>query len=108
MSADDKEDWVSSTAEAEYSSLASGMRALIPLRHIFKEIATTFRIPSNRVSFISHVFEDNQAALYIATANPPRLTACNKHWNIKHHWFCSHLGEDNNCIKVLPITTQDQ
>ena len=97
-----------STAEAEYSSLASGMRALIPLRHIFKEIATTFKIPSDRVSFISHAFEDNQAALYVATANPPRLTARNKHWNIKHHWFRSHLGHGKDCIKVLPIPSQDQ
>ena len=49
-----------------------------------------------------------QAALYVATANPPRLTTRNKHWNIKHHWFRSHLGEGKDCIKILPIPTQDQ
>ena len=46
---------------------------------------------SNPVSFISPAIEDNQAALHVAMANPPRLTVRNKHWNIKHHWFRSHL-----------------
>jgi hypothetical protein len=66
------------------------------------------RKSNDRVSLISHAFEDNQAALYVATANSPRLTARNKHWNIKHHWFRSHLGEGKDCIKILPIPTQDQ
>ena len=56
----------------------------------------------------SNTSEDNKAALYVATANPPFLTTWNKHWNIKHHWFHSHLGEGKDCIKILPIPTQDQ
>jgi hypothetical protein len=94
-----------STAEAEFAALSSGMRALVPLRTIFFEIVACFGIPSEQVSTISHAFEDNQAALYVATADPPRLTARNKHWNTKHHWFRSKLGDG---IKVLPISSEDQ
>ena len=104
----------SSTAEAEYASLAHGMRALIPLRTIFIKIVEIFKIPAERVSFVSHAFEDNQAALHIATANPPRLTARNKHWNLCHHWFRSKLGVKvdgsgvESRILVLPIASSEQ
>lgn len=94
-----------STAEAEMGAQSSGMRALIPLRTIFFEIAECFDIPASRMSLVSHAYEDNEACLHIATADPPRLTARNKHWNIKHHWFRSKLGE---FIKVLPIRSQEQ
>jgi hypothetical protein len=94
-----------STAEAEHGSLSSGMRALVPLRTIFFEIVNCFDVPAERVSTISHAHEDNEAALHVAAADPPRLTARNKHWNTKHHWFRSKLG---NGIKVLPIPSEEQ
>jgi hypothetical protein len=94
-----------STAQAEYGALSSGMKALIPLRRLLFEIVDAFDIPHSRVSYISHAYEDNNAALYVATADPPRLTARSKHWNVKHHWFRSHLKDG---IKVLPIDTADQ
>ena len=94
-----------STAEAEMGALVAGTRALVPLRTIFFEIATCFNIPAKRLSLISHAYEDNEACRYVATADPPRLTARNKHWNIKHHWLRSKL-DDN--IKILPIDTKAQ
>ena len=98
-----------STAESEYAALSSGMRALLPLRHILFEVADCFKIPLSRISTISHVFEDNEACISVATADPPRLTARNKHWNVKHHWFRSHLGvSDGVGIKVLPVSSASQ
>ena len=44
-----------STAEAKYSSLATGTRALISLHYIFKEITTTFDIQNDCVSHISQL-----------------------------------------------------
>ena len=97
-----------STAEAEMGALSAGMRALVPLRHIFFEICDNFNIPAKRVSLISHAYEDNEATLHVATADPPRLTARNKHWNVKHHWFRSHLKEGDHAILILPIASEDQ
>ena len=76
-----------SMAEAEFASLSTGMRLLVPLRGLFLEVAEQFKIPVEHVSKISHAFKDNQATLIMATCDPPRLTAQSKHWNIKHHWF---------------------
>jgi len=91
-----------STAQAEHASLAFLVKALIPLRTLFLEVVTAFNIPRHRVSFISHAFEGNLAAYYIATADPPWLTSRSKHWNVKYHWFRSHLGEDKG-ILAKPI-----
>ena len=95
-----------STAEAEYAALSSGMRALVPTRHLLFEVAERMRIDASRISLISKAYEDNEAARYIATSDPPKLTARNKHWNIKHHWFRSHLSPDG--IQVMPISTTEQ
>ena len=62
----------------------------------------------NPVSTVSHAYEDNQATLLVATADPPRLTARNKHWNIKHHWFRSHLDKSGKGIEVLHIPSEQQ
>ena len=93
-----------STAEAEYAALCAAMRSLVPLRTVFYEVVDTFKIPAERVSLISHAYEDNEACLHVATADPPRLTARNKSWNVKHHWFREQLGD----IKILPIASTDQ
>ena len=89
-----------SMAEAEYAAHCLGMRSLLPLHHILFEIADCFDIPINQVSTISHIWEDNQACITVAAADPPRLTACNKHRNVKHHRFCSKLG---NRIKIRHV-----
>jgi len=95
-----------STAEAEVNALHAGLRSLVALRTIFFEICDCFDLPVERVSTISHAYEDNEACRLYATADPPRLTARNKHWNIRHHWFRSQLGD--NTILVQPIASADQ
>ena len=95
-----------STAESEYAALSHGMRTLLPLRVLLFEVAEYLDLPVEQMSTISHVWEDNMACQLIATANPPRLTARNKHWSIKHHWFRSHLGDDT--IVVKHVASADQ
>jgi len=62
-------------------------------------------MPAERISIISHAYENNQAKLHVATGDPPRLTARKKHWNVKHDWFRSRLGDE---IKVLPMPRANQ
>ena len=61
----------SSTAEAESQALATGMRSLVHLQHVLFEIDNVFGIGIERLSTISKVYEDNQACLLTATADPP-------------------------------------
>ena len=95
-----------STAESEMAALCSGMRALVPCRFLLFEIAKCFNIPIKRLSTISHVYEDNNACISVATANPPRLTPRNKHWCIKYNWFKTHLGEDT--ILIQHVNSENQ
>jgi hypothetical protein len=60
----------SSTAEAESQALASGMHSLVHLRRILFEIDDAFQIGIDKLLIISKVYEDNQAALQTATADP--------------------------------------
>lgn len=88
-------------AEAECAALSQGMRALI----LAKRIAKHACLKKCAVSKISEAHENNQAAWHVAAANPPQLAARIEHWNIKHHWFNSHSGQET---QLLPIPAQDQ
>jgi hypothetical protein len=96
----------SSTAKAKSQVLASGMCLLIHLQWILFKIDDTFHIEIDKLSIISKVYEDNQAALQTATADPPRLTPRNKSWAIKIHWYRQWLKDGQ--IMILPISTDDQ
>jgi histone deacetylase 1/2 len=97
-----------STMEAEYIALSTAMRALLPMRQIHSEILSAFmQQEAQNVSTVSSVWEDNQAALLLATAtDPPRLTPRSKHIAIKYHWFRDQLSPDS--IIVKPIATMEQ
>jgi hypothetical protein len=93
--------------EAEYIALSSAMRVFIPVRRLYFEVLHTLSLPIDEKSFISTVWEDNQAALLLANSNdPPRLTPRSKHIAIKYHWFRSHLSP--NSIVVRHVSTNDQ
>jgi hypothetical protein len=94
-----------STMEAEYIALSTAMRAFIPIRHVLQELVSTFKLPVDKESLISTVFEDNQPALTLATQDPPRLTPRSKHIAVKYHWFRSKIGGD---IKLKYISTDNQ
>ena len=95
-----------STCEAEYIALSTGMRSLLPLKAILEEITSALELPSNTSSMISTVYEDNTAALKLATTDPPKISSRTKHINVKYHWFRSHLKK--GYIEVKKIDTKDQ
>jgi hypothetical protein len=80
-----------STCEAEYIALSTAMRALLPLRALFKSLAGSLTLLHEEVTKVCAVWEDNQAALKLATAQFPNMTPRTKHIGIKYHWFKSHI-----------------
>ncbi len=100
-----------STMESEYIALSTAMRALLPLRVTHQLLTSCLHIPSTETSKISTVWEDNAAAMILATTDPPRMTPRSKHIAVKYHWFRTKLkkGEiemqavasEINCANIL-------
>ena len=81
-----------STMAAEYIAASYAMKHLVYLRRLHQEISQSLQIPFDPISNVSTIFEDNQSALLLATADPPRLTPRSKSIAVKYHWFRQHLG----------------
>ena len=62
------------TMETEYIATSGAMKSLLFLQRVHKEICTGFGLPFDSKSNVSTIFEDNQAALLLATTDPPCLT----------------------------------
>ena len=101
-----------STMEAEYIAASTSMRSLLPLRNQLAKIITHLHLNPAGPSFVCTVWEDNQAALQLATKDPPRMTPRSKHIGIKYHWFRAHINSPNstdpNGIFMKAIATTDQ
>ena len=95
----------SSTAEAEYISLSTAMRALIPVRRLFLTLASTLGISHDETTKVCAVWEDNNAALKMANSEFPNMTPRTKHIAIHYHWFKQFLGDE---IQVQAIDTKVQ
>lgn len=95
-----------STMESEYVALSSAMRALIPVKSILKTISSALDLPIAPDSGISTVWEDNKAALTLATTDPRRMTPRSKHIAIKYNWFRKHLKIGH--IEIKHITSEMQ
>ena len=95
-----------STMEAEYIALATAMRTLLPLKSILKTMATSLGLQKLLGDQLSIVYEDNQAALTLATTDPPRMTPRSKHIAVKYHWFRKHLKK--GYIELHHIGSNDQ
>ena len=96
-----------STMAAEYIAASAAMKSLVYLRRVHQEISKTLSIPYDENSDISVIFEDNEAALKLATADPPRLTPRSKGIAVKYHWFREHLStpSNNTGIQMLPVAS---
>jgi hypothetical protein len=95
-----------STLEAEYSALSYAMRALIPIRELVIEISGTMKLAAAPDATIScTVFEDNNGALLLATKQ--RITSRTKYYNVKWHFFWSHV-HPKGPIAIAKIETVDQ
>ena len=80
-----------STMEPEYITLSTGMRELVGLRKLVKELEENKIIEKCGVSTVSKVWEENDAALKHAVMLLPKLTPRTKHIGVKYHWFKSKL-----------------
>ena len=92
--------------ESEYVALSMAMQQLLPMRAKLAEIGSCLSLPTDDLSTMSTVWEDNQAALILANTDPPRLTPWSKSLGIKYHWFRSHLGKGK--IEIKAIRSEDQ
>jgi hypothetical protein len=82
----------SSTMMAEYIALSMSMRTVIPLRTTLQQILSTLsHSKADAAVFKTTIHEDNNPALILANAEPPRLTPGSKHFAVKYHWFRQHL-----------------
>jgi hypothetical protein len=95
-----------STLEAEFIALSTGMRELIPARTIFHAFAKSIGLDvPEEASLRSTVFEDNNGCLTLATV--PKMTPRTKHIGVKYFWFRSKVGPGSG-ITIQKIDTKDQ
>ena len=81
------------------------MRMIIPFREMMKEALTIVKMNSSiPTTFKTTVYEDNAAALSIATNQ--RLTSRSKHFSVKYHHFWESVK--NGEINVEKIDTKEQ
>lgn len=85
-----------STAEAEYICLSMGMRELIPLRALVKEVSDAMGFTVGKSTVQCRAFEDNQAC--IAMTQRSQLTPRTRHITMKWHWFLDQIGEAKGII----------
>jgi hypothetical protein len=91
-----------STLEAEYSALSSSVRALIPIRELLFEIASTIHLPQALTTTItSTIFEDNQGAYLLA--NSHRITARTRYFLVKYHHFWMYVRLENGDKRKITI-----
>jgi hypothetical protein len=98
-----------STMEAEYITLSAGMRVLLHLQCIHKDICTRFTdcaIPYDPKSNISQLFVDNHTCFVLATTDPPRMTPRSKWIAIKYHWFRDHLKQGEIEMRTVESALQ--
>ena len=91
---------------AEYISLSTSLRELIPIKSLLEEISTTFNIQRDESTTITQVYEDNEGALKLANLEFPRTTPQSKHYGIKYHWFREKSSELK--LKIQHISTKLQ
>ena len=95
-----------STMMAEYYALSTAMRDVLPLRNLVKTVARAVGIPEEHLStFKVTCHEDNNAALSLANMEPGRNTPRSKFYDVKVHWFRSHLSDD---VTVQRVDTKEQ
>ena len=95
-----------STLEAEFIALSTGMRDLLPAREILLALAKSIGLAvPDGASLRSTVFEDNNGCLTLATV--PKMTPRTKHIGVKYFWFRSKVGPGSG-INIQKVDTKDQ
>ena len=106
-----------STSEAEYGALSQAMRVVIPIRETMLELIQAVDVIDNEGNepfgtksdlelFKTRIYEDNSAALSLATNQ--KVTSRTKHWSVKFHFFWSHLNDKSKNMECLKVGTKEQ
>ena len=106
-----------STSESEYGALSQSMRAVLPLRETVLEIISAVDMTDKEglfpfgqreklLLFRTIIHEDNSTALKLA--NSQKVTSRTKHWNVKFHFFWSHINDKAKNIQVVKVDTKFQ
>ena len=94
-----------STTEAEYITLSTSLREVIPLMGLLKE-ARDHGLCIDELPPKVHctVFEDNSGALELARL--PKICPRTKHINQAYHHFCKHVERKEILIEATPTEQQ--
>jgi hypothetical protein len=98
-----------SAMEAEYIALSTSCQDLFPLIDITKEICLVFDVDlvvSETADMHIKIHADNVGALALGKLEPCRMRPCSKHYAIKYHWFCKHIGPRK--IQLVKISSENQ
>ena len=100
-----------STTEAEYITLSTACRELIPMLELTKEMRS-YHIKSHPAIPKIHckIFEDNSGALEMACS--PKIHPCTKHISNAYHHFHEYTQptSDSNkpTVEIVPVSTEEQ
>jgi hypothetical protein len=93
--------------EAEYGALSTSCKDLFPIIDLTTELCLALDVPlRSEVDLHVKIHEDNAGALTLGNLKPCRMTPRSKHYAVKYHWFCEHIGPRN--IKIVKIPTESQ
>ena len=100
-----------SIAHSEYVALTSAVKAIIPIRETILDALKFFKLPADAESpdVYCKLFKDNQTAYLLA--NEQRLSNNTKYYNLKYHWFWSHVNNaknPNGWLNVVFCKSQEQ
>jgi hypothetical protein len=96
-----------STMMAEYYALSTAMREVIPLNALVKVMSEALHLDDKTMtSFKTTIWEDNNGALALANLDPGQHTPRSKHYDIKVHWFRSHLKPNEVVVEKIDTSLQ--
>ena len=96
-----------STMEAKYVALSTSCKDLFPIIDLTTELCLALDVPlRSEVDLHVKIHEDNAGALTLSNLEPRQMTPRSKHYAVKYHWFCEHIGPRN--IKIIKIPTESQ
>ena len=94
-----------SSCESEYASLSQSLRTLLPIRALLIEVSMAIGLEeSMRATVHARVFEDNAAALQLATQQ--RITRRTRYYLVKWHHFWNSVNKGEVSIHRIETSRQ--
>ena len=93
-----------STAKAEYISLSTALRQVIPLMKMMEEIHAVFPIHISKPDFVCKFHEDNQSCIKMSTGI--NFSPKTKNIALKYHHLISHVKSGHVVIYYRPTEEQ--